>query len=467
MLRALIIKEWLTSLLELRFVICAALCVILGIVSVVVLRADLEARRVEFSKNQSLYKDQAQEYGSFRQLERQGIRVDRPPQTFQVLFYGVEKTLDRTAVVSDDFLPGFQGDLNNNPAVLLFPVADLLFVVAVVLSLLAFFISYDTVAGERESGTLMLLMSYSVPRDLIIAAKWIGGYLSLALPFLISLLVGAIIISLSADVPFTSTDWQAFAIAGVVSLLLLAVMFSIGLLVSVRARSSTTSILSLLALWVLLALVVPNLGPYVAELVAPVPNIGQVEREVALRAKQISDTYQTDWRGMRSRMRNMTREERGAFFAKIRSQRDKAQKEINKVTADIVHDFESRLVWQTDVARVLTRVSPVASFVYANTDIGATGVRHEERLVNHLRIYQREFGRYISEQTQGQGGFGWDGGGGNGEEYSIDDMPAFEYRNDELGERLDARIVDVLLLVLFAVAFFMAAFVSFLRSDIN
>jgi hypothetical protein len=78
MLRALIIKEWLTSLLELRFVICAALCVILGIVSVVVLRADLEARRVEFSKNQSLYKDQAQEYGSFRQLERQGIRVDRP-----------------------------------------------------------------------------------------------------------------------------------------------------------------------------------------------------------------------------------------------------------------------------------------------------------------------------------------------------------------------------------------------------
>jgi hypothetical protein len=46
-------------------------------------------------------------------------------------------------------------------------------------------------------------------------------------------------------------------------------------------------------------------------------------------------------------------------------------------------------------------------------------------------------------------------------------MPSFEYRNDELGERLDARIVDVLLLVLFAVAFFMAAFVSFLRSDIN
>ena len=465
MLRILVIKEWLTSLLELRFVVCATLCVVLGIVSVVVLRADLEARRAEFGQNQALYKDQAEEYGSFRRLEREGIRVDRPPQSFQVLFYGVEKTLDRTAVISDDFLPGFQGDLNTNPTVLLFPVADMLFVVAVVLSLLAFFISYDTVAGERETGTLKLLMSYSVPRDLIIAAKWLGGYFSLALPFLVSLLVGALLISMSADVPFTETDWQAFVLAGVVSLLLLAVMFSIGLLVSVRSRSSTTAILSLLALWVLLALIVPNLGPYVAELVSPVPDVGQVERNIALRSKEIADPYNINWRGIRGRIRNMSDQERSAFFAELRAKRDAMQKDINKVTAEVVRDFESRLSQQTDVARVLTRVSPVASFVYANTDIGATGVLHEERLVNHLRTYQREFVRYVSEQTQGQGGFGWDGGGGD--DYTVDDLPSFDYHNDDLGVRLDARIVDVLLLVLFAVTFFMAAFVSFLRSDVQ
>lgn len=464
MLKALIVKEWLVSLLELRFVVCATLCVLLGIVSVVVLRADLAARRAEYNQNQSLYRNQAEEYGNFRQLEREGIRVDRPPQSFQVLFYGVEKTLDRTAVVSDDFLPGFQGDLNTNPAVLLFPVADMLFVVAVVLSLLAFFISYDSVAGERESGTLKLLMSYSVPRDLIIASKWIGGYFSLALPFLVSLLVGAVIISMSSDIPFTSTDWQAFLIAGFVSLMLLGVMFSIGLLVSVRARSSTTAILTLLALWVLLALVVPNLGPYLAEVVSPVPAVGTVERDIALRSKQISDSYQADWGSVRRRMRGLDREQRSALFAEIRAARDKMQKEINEVTADVVRDFESRLARQTDVARVLTRISPVASFVYANTDIGATGVRHEERLVKHLRTYQREFVRFVMEETEGAGGFGWDGAD---EDYSIDDLPRFEYRTDDLGVRLDARIIDVLLLVLFAVAFFMAAFVSFLRSDVN
>ena len=92
-------------------------------------------------------------------------------------------------------------------------------------------------------------------------------------------------------------------------------------------------------------------------------------------------------------------------------------------------------------------------------------MRHEERLVKHLRTYQREFARFVSEQTEGQGGFGWHGGGSD--DYSIEDMPSFDYRTDDLGVRLDSRIVDILLLVLFAIAFFMAAFVSFLRSDVN
>ena len=459
MLRALIAKEWLASLLELRFLVCAALCVLLGLISVVVLRADLEARRTEFSRNQALYRDQADEYGSYRDLQRRGVRVDRPPQSFQVLFYGVEKTLDRTAVVSEDYLPGFQGDLNANPAVLLFPVADMLFVVAVVLSLLAFFVSYDTVAGERESGTLKLVMSYPVPRDLVILAKWLGGYFSLALPFLAALLIGALLISISEEVPFTATDWEAFAVTGIVSLLLLAVMFSIGLLVSVRARSSSTAILSLVALWVLLALVVPNLGPYLAELAVPVPDMGSVEREIGLRTEALAADYRSQWRRGGRSFRNMTAAQRSEFFRQRREQRDQLQQDVNKVSAEVISDFETRLRRQTDMARVLTRISPVACFVFANTDLGATGVRHEERLIGSLRQYQRQFASYVAEQTEAAAD--------SGEEYDIDGLPDFRYRTDGLGERLDARFVDVLLLALFAVAFFMAAFVSFLRGEVS
>ena len=466
MLFVLAAKEWAINLLELRFLVCASLCVFLGVVSVFVLRADLVAKRTDFHSNQSVYRSQAEEYGSYRQLQRQGVRVDRPPQNFQVLFYGVEKTLDRSAVISDDYLPGFEGDINSNPSVLLFPVADLLFVVGVVLSLLAFFMSYDAVAGERERGTLKLLLSYSVPRDTLILAKWIGGYLSLALPFLVSLALSALLISASDDIPFRGSDWEAFAVAGVVSLLLIAVMFSIGLLVSVRARQSSTAILSLLALWVVLALVLPNSGPYLAEIVSPVPGVGEVERTIAQRTKGLSDEYAAGWRRGGRRMRNMTSEQRAEFRRERTKAREQLQAAVNEATEEVIRDFERQLRQQIEVARTITRLSPVAAFVYANTDIGETGVRHERQLVNDLRQYQRQFARYVAEKREGSSG-GGDFGFGEDDDYDIDDMPVFQQREDDLSDRLAARAVDILLLAVFAVLFFMAAFVSFLRTDIT
>ena len=115
MLWAMIRKEWMNNLLELRFTVCALLCVFLGVVSVVVLRADLAVKRADFDANREIYRQQTEEYGNYRDLERLGVRIDRPPQSFQVLFYGMEKTLDRTAVISDNYLPGFEDGATPGP----------------------------------------------------------------------------------------------------------------------------------------------------------------------------------------------------------------------------------------------------------------------------------------------------------------------------------------------------------------
>jgi len=464
MFGSLVRKELATHLLELRFLICAVLCVVLAGVSVFVLRADLVTRQTDFNRNRAIYRQQAEEYGSYRTLQGQGIRVDRPPQNFQVLFYGLEKTPDRTAVISGDFLPGFQGDLNSNPMVLMFPVADLLFVVGIVLSLLAFFMSYDAVAGERESGTLKLLLSYAVPRDTIILTKLIGGYLSLALPFLVALFVSAVIISTSGEIVFTGEDWVAFFMAGGVSLLLMAVMFSIGLFVSVRARRSSTAILSLLFVWVFLALILPNAGPYLATLFAPVPDVGTVERQIALRIKGLSDEYRREWGTHGSRMRTMTPAERREFFQQLREKREVLRAATNKASEEIIRDFERKLQRQIDVARTVSRLSPMASYVYANTDIGETGVRHEHQLVRGLRVFQQQFSRYVEEKLRDHPGRGM---GATEADYSIEDMPVFSHKAEDLSARMSSRTTDILLLAIFAVLFFMGTFISFLRTDIT
>ena len=169
----------------------------------------------------------------------------------------------------------------------------------------------------------------------------------------------------------------------------------------------------------------------------------------------------------RGNFRSMSREERAAVRRKMVEGREVLQRDIHRVTEEIVRDFERQLSHQVDVARNLTRLSPVATYVYANTDIGVTGVRHEQELVDALRSYQRQFARYVDEKMAESGNEGMFWGSSNDEDYSIDDMPVFNYRPENLGMRLQVRSTDVLLLIVFAVLFFMVAFVAFLRTDIT
>ena len=176
-----------------------------------------------------------------------------------------------------------------------------------------------------------------------------------------------------------------------------------------------------------------------------------------MRTETLYSGYRSGWD--RGRTRGMTPEQRSEFYRQRNEKRDQVQREINQVTSKIVRDFESRLNHQMEMARLLTRISSIASYVYANTDIGSTGVRHEDRLVKSLRSYQRQFVQFVAERNAA--------GHGEEEEYEIRGLPTFDYRSDGLGERLDARVVDLLLLALFAVVFFMLAFVGFLRSDVQ
>jgi hypothetical protein len=123
----------------------------------------------------------------------------------------------------------------------------------------------------------------------------------------------------------------------------------------------------------------------------------------------------------------MSREDRAAVRRKRVEGREELQRNINRATEQIVRDFERQLHNQVEVARNITRISPVATYVYANTDIGVTGVRHEQQLVNSLRAYQRQFARYVDEKLEESGGGGTFWCGNNDDrDYSIDDMPVFD-----------------------------------------
>ncbi|MEE8583230.1 MAG: ABC transporter permease subunit [Acidobacteriota bacterium] len=64
----------------------------------------------------------------------------------------------------------------------------------IVLSLFAILFAYNAVSGEKEQGTLRLSFSNAVPRDSYILGKAAGSFLALAIPLLILILLGCLLL---------------------------------------------------------------------------------------------------------------------------------------------------------------------------------------------------------------------------------------------------------------------------------
>ena len=149
MLGTLIRKELMDHFLSLRFMVSTIIVIFIILMSVFVLKQDYVARHEAFQVTVSKGRELASQSDTYFDLMFMGIRVSRPPSKLQFLYSGVEKNPDTKTVIRSFLKPSFQGDLNLNPVFPLFPVVDLLFVVSIVLSLLAFVYSYDAVCGER------------------------------------------------------------------------------------------------------------------------------------------------------------------------------------------------------------------------------------------------------------------------------------------------------------------------------
>ena len=87
----------------------------------------------------------------------------------------------------------------DNPFLSLFTSIDIALVFQGVLSLLALVFAYDALAGERERGTLRLVLTHPIRRGYILFAKYISAMLCLLVPLLISLLLSIILLTTSTD----------------------------------------------------------------------------------------------------------------------------------------------------------------------------------------------------------------------------------------------------------------------------
>jgi ABC-type transport system involved in multi-copper enzyme maturation permease subunit len=473
--KTLLAKEIRNHLLSFRFLAVSALLVVIVPVTVLVLTNDTIRKQDEFSRCEAEIANYLTQYAHFNRLANV-IRPSQPPLPFQTLVRGL----------SDD--TGLEL-FNNDPLPALFPLIDMTFILAILLSLAALIFSYDAISGEKEDGTLKLMLANRLSRSRIILAKITGGLATLFIPFLVSLAVGLVLILLNPRIAWKGSDWGALGLILLGGALYLGFFLGLGILVSSRHTSSSSSILTSLFVWVLLVLVGPNISPYIASLIRPTPSAVKVGREV----DRMQDTDRDDL-GRKLAKENaaavikanpvlanvedmsepeITAEiernpEFGRAYDLFRKENEAAWREANVIQGAkakvLWDDLERKQIAQTKLSVGLSMTSPLSAFTYFAADLANCGAKNQEHFRTITAVFWASYGDYMDRKMEAMRRANptmdvWNTA------VDVRDMPRFVYKEEPLAARVRGVMNPFLVLFGMALAVFVAGVLSFNRYD--
>ena len=459
MLAHLIRKELLDHLLSLRFAMACIICPVVVLSSVFVLTRDYRDASLDFRTNRLMHADQLDAIRFPHMLTSQGMMVDKPLNPMRVFYSGVDERHTASVRVSAVAAPEVQASYENNPVSLLFPIMDLTFVAGIIMSLMAIAFSYDAFSGERDLGTLKVVMSYSVPRDLLLLSKWIGGCLALMAPFLLAVVLGLLVTMMFPEIDLRGDDWLALGLTLVGTLVYLSTIYALGLFVSARTAQPSTSITVLLLVWVVMVLMYPNLAPHLAGLVEPTPSMQSVEAEKAGLQEEEQGKFIREWMAYIQPAQQEGRPV-SEMLAKYKELEGAMAERVTEGRTKIESDFQREMDEQIALTRTLTKVSPASLYTVAVCDFAGTGVQEKdnfrETLQRHATRYTEwAYSKFDPRIYEGEA------------QLDTDDYPRYDYTSLSLDDRLAATSMDMLVLALWNVVFLFLAWVSVTRYDVR
>lgn len=154
-------------------------------------------------------------------------------------------------------------------------------------------LGFDAINKERSSGTLSVLLGQPIYRDTVINGKFLAGAAALA-----TLSTGTIAIMCGITIPLlgfgpTLAEFSKILVITVLTIIYLVFWLSLGILFSVVAKKTSTSILYSIATWMFFAIVLSILASAVAGVLVPLPSsdIVVTESEGGGRGFKMTEEY--------------------------------------------------------------------------------------------------------------------------------------------------------------------------------
>ena len=306
------------------------------------------------------------------------------------------------------------------------------------------------------------MLSNSVPRNVVLAGKFLGALISIGLPFLMAVLVNLFLLYTSGSIQLGKSDWGRLGVIVLIGFVYIAIFIILGLLVSSRARQSASSLMVLTLIWVVWVILIPNTVGLVARSLKPAMTSDEFRQRREALYQQVTQKYLD--RGLLDT--DFTPREIPP--AKVTLLWGEYHLEESLADERLLEEHLRAQIDQVVFARSLARLSPAAVVQYSIESLAGTGFSRHLQFLSQVKIYVSEFRDFLVEVDKADAesphalffryAISWN-------PVPFDTIPKFKDRYS-FGESLNDATVDTLLLVLVFVALSAALFLSFLRVDI-
>ncbi len=513
-------KEFLLNLMTFKFVVGMILSVVLMSVFMPVLVSDYQQSLKDYNENVAANEAELTKVKVYKNITP---TVYRPPNVLSVFSGGVDNQLDRSEKI--DIFGGSNIILEAegyNSLLSVFPALEVTLIFKIVMSILTLLIAYDVISGEREQGTLKLILSNTAVRYKVLLGKLVAGLMTLIMPVTASFILGLLILLSSNMISLTGIQWFRIALMYFASLVFVTAMFNLALLLSCLCRSSATSLVFGLFLWLFLAAILPNSSAYIASQLKPIES----DEEFSGKVKTVTDQLDSEINELNKDVKKDGSEDAtdapGAFGHTYYRLCNKSEMDYNRKKYSVMEPVKIKyfdkilgvkevhlndLVKQKQFADKLAGSSPIVLYENLMSVLAGTDFGNYKCFKNNVRTYGNEVADYIRFKTENFASTSYFTPCKEGDyeriieiyykpfleakdkekkaelykatiaryeqmvketpPLNLQDMPKFSYRPQSIGDTLRQAIPKLGFLIIAGILFFSLSYVAFLRYDVR
>lgn len=327
-------------------------------------------------------------------------------------------------------------------------------VLQLLLPLLIIFLTFDAFSGERASGTLRQVLSLGVSRLQFVLGKMFGVLSALLLLLLPAVLIGVLALAMGTGNEVLLASLSRFLLMCLGYLLYFIAFIGIALAVSAFSSTVRTSLVFLLAFWILSCLLIPRLANDVASNFHPIPTNKQFWDAVYQDMKDGIDGH------------NPSHQRTKELENKILAQYGVSKKEdlpinfnglslqASEEHSNLLFDKHYGNIWKIHYAQERTQglfgaISPFMPIRSFSMGMSGTDLRHQEHFSNAVEQYRRKFVEMLNLD------FAYNSKTKDGYNYFVgkkvwQDSPEFLYLSPDINWALSGQLRSLILLFIWA-----------------